>query len=142
MIKVAGMWEVGWNTPFMEHDMWEYPLRDFQVDQFYMTPVSGIQKNGVTERDNLGTVINENPDLTPVWIDEDGDTLLTNFVHPTNALYLTGKTLSNPMVTYKQPHHLSVKIPTKLNSTSQGLLWSHQVIVIVLYDRLMKLLTN
>jgi len=131
------MWEVGWNVPLSEHDLWEYPLRDFGVDQFYMTPVSGIKKS-VTERDNLGEVINENPDLQVVWIDESGDTNLKDFIHPKDVLYVIGKTLSTPMTTYKQNNHLSVKISTKMNGGSDGLLWSHQAVILVLYDRLIK----
>ena len=137
MIKVAGMWEQGWNTPFLEHDLWEYPLRDFQVDQHYMVPVTGIDKP-VTERTSIEEVIKENPELTVVWVDEYGDTPLQEFVHPENVLYIAGKTTSRPMVQFQKPGDLSVRIETKSDGSNQGMIWSHQAILLVLYDRLRK----
>jgi hypothetical protein len=140
MVKVAGIWEQGWNTPWLEFDLWEYPLHDFGVDEFYMTPISGIAKgfSFLKEKTDIQEVLNENPDLTVVWIDERGTTKLKDFVHPENALYITGKTTSRPMVTFGQPNHLSVQIETKPDGSTQGGLWSHQAITLVLYDRIKK----
>ena len=49
MIKIAGLWELGWNTPIKEVEQWEFPLRDYGVDEFIMSPVSGISNNAVKE---------------------------------------------------------------------------------------------
>lgn len=137
MIKVAGIWEQGWNTPFLECDLWEYPLRDFSVDQHYMVPVTGIQKP-VTERHSIQDILDENPDLTVVWIDEYGETLLSDFIHPQNALYIVGRTSTRPIVQFSKPGDLSVRIETKPDGSNQGMLWSHQAATVVLYDRLLK----
>lgn len=53
IVKVAGIWELGWNTPIKEIELWEYPLRDFGVDAFYMTPITGIQSQFVQEASRL-----------------------------------------------------------------------------------------
>jgi len=137
MIKVAGLWEQGWNTPFLEYDLWEYPLRDFGVSQLYMCPISGIDKQ-VSERKSIQEVLDENPDLTIVWIDETGKTPLKEFVHPENVLYIAGKTTSRPMVQFSKPNHQSIRIETKKDGSNEGMLWAHQAVSIVLYDRLMK----
>lgn len=137
MVKVAGLWEQGWNTPFLEHDLWEYPLRDFQVDQHYMIPVTGIDKP-VIERATVEQILLENSELTVVWIDELGETPLKDFAHPEDVLYFAGKTTSRPMIQYKRPEHFSVRIETKPDGSNQGMLWAHQAMAIVLYDRLLK----
>jgi hypothetical protein len=137
VVKVAGMWEQGWNTPFLEHDLWEYPLRDFEVDEFYMMPISGIDKP-VTEVKEMKEVIEANPDLTVVWVDETAEVPLSDFVHPKNALYILGRTTSRPMVGLKKDGDLTVRVETKPDHSCSGLLWAHQAIAIVLYDRLKK----
>ena len=45
MIKVAGHWELSWNAPIKEVELWNFPLRDFNVSEWYMWPVSGIKHN-------------------------------------------------------------------------------------------------
>ena len=135
MIKVAGIWELGWNTPIKEMDLWEMVTREFNVEQFYMCPVSGIFTPFVTERVNIQDVINENPDYTVVWVDEHGSEDLIPFVHPENALYIFGKTNERPMASWGKPEDKVLKITTPGNT---ALLWSHQVLSIVLYDRMIK----
>lgn len=135
IVKVAGVWEQGWNTPFLEHDLWEYPLREFAVDGWYMSPVSGIAKSSaLTEVADLKEVIDANSTLTVVWVDEKGDTPLQKFKHPQNALYIMGRT-SQSVLGMRRDGDLSVRIETITNS---GGLWAHQAITMVLYDRLKK----
>lgn len=138
IVKVAGIWELGWNTPMQEHDLWEYPLQDFGVDQFYMTPVSGIANKKVTEVHELTDAIKANPDLQVVFVDDKADTPLSTFKHPDNVLYILGRTTVSPFISYKRPGDLGVKIETKFDRSSGGLLWAHQAISIILYDRLIK----
>jgi hypothetical protein len=57
MVVVAGMWELGWNTPIKEIDLWRYPLKDFGVDRFYMTPISGIESKKVIELFSAGIIL-------------------------------------------------------------------------------------
>ena len=63
MIKTASYWELGWNTPILEVDLYQYVLEDFNVDEIYMHPVSGIDNNRISERKNLETIFAENPEL-------------------------------------------------------------------------------
>ncbi|MEX2007535.1 MAG: hypothetical protein WD992_02065, partial [Candidatus Levyibacteriota bacterium] len=73
IVKVAGIWEQGWNTPFLEYDLWVHPLQEFGVDGWYMSPVSGITKSSnLTEVADIQEAIKANPDLTVVWVDEKG----------------------------------------------------------------------
>jgi hypothetical protein len=137
IVKVAGIWEIGWNTPYSEYDLWEYPLKDFGVDEWYMTPVTGIAKQ-LTEVHELQDAISQNPDLQVVFVDEKADTPLKDFVHPENVLYVLGRTSISPYISYKREQDMGVRIETKPIEPSGGLLWSHQAISIVLYDRLMK----
>lgn len=131
MIKVAGIWELGWNTPIMEYDLWHFPMRDFKVDEWYMSPISGINKGKITEIATIRESIDLNPDFTPIFVDENGSEDLADFKHPENALYILGKAGGSPMI----KTDMSVKIETK---EGKGLLWPHQAICIVLHDRLKK----
>jgi len=135
MLKVAGIWEQGWNTPWVEHDQWVYPLQEFGVDGWYMSPKTGIMKSSfLTEADNIQEIIQANPDLTVVWVDENASTPLSDFVHPENALYISGRT-SESILPMKREGDLSVYVETSVNG---GGLWASQAISIILYDRLKK----
>jgi len=134
-IKVAGMWELGYCAPLTEFDLWAFPLRDFGVAEWIMAPVSGVQKK-VTEVERLGDAIAANPELTVVFVDEAGETPLQDFEHPENALYVLGRANFSPMRSFGADHeHVSVRVETQ---EAKGLLWPHQAIVIVLYDRARK----
>ena len=135
MIKIAGIWEFGWNTPIKELDLWEYPLRDFVVDMFYMTPISGIKSDVVHERESMEDILNENRDFDIVFVDERGYIDLENFIHPKNVMYIFGKSGLSSLSAYGNKDSISVKIKTIKNS---GLLWPHQAASIILYDRFIK----
>lgn len=135
-VKIAGLWEFGWSSPIQEQSHWTYPLRDFGVTEFCMCPVSGIRPDNqvpLVEYHELSEVIAANPDLTRVFVDENGETSLCDFVHPQNALYIFGKAGQSPMATYKQDGDLSVSIATCQNL---GLLWPHQAVVLVMFHRM------
>lgn len=135
MIKVAGIWELGWSAPITEAHLWSYPLRDFGVDEWCMSPVSGIADTAVKEYPEVKDVIAANPDLTVVFCDENGTQTLSEFQHPENALYVFGKAGQSPFVSLFKEGDLSLKIETHANL---GLLWPHQAVTIILHDRLMK----
>lgn len=136
-VHIIGTWELGWNTPIKEVDLWQYPLRDLGVDRFYMEPVSGIRNDEVTEVSDMSATIQEHRDqnFTVVFVDEKGTVELEDFVHPENALYVFGKATMSPFVAYKKDGDQSLYISTKLNG---GLLWPHQAATLVLYDRMKK----
>ena len=131
MVKVAGIWERTWNAPITEYNIWRTPMQEFDVEEWYMAPISGISRASITEIPHIRDCINLNPDFTPIFLDENGDEDLTDFQHPENALYILGKTGGAP----KTDSDLSVKVETP---TKMGKLWAHQVICIVLYDRMKK----
>ena len=136
-IKVAGMWELGWCAPLTEFDLWAFPLRDFGVAEWIMAPVSGVQKK-VTEVERINDAIEANPELTLVFVDEKGETPLQEFEHPEDALYVLGRANFSPLANRRGVlqetgrKFVSVRIET---AESKGLLWPHQAIAIVLYDR-------
>lgn len=135
MIAVAGLWELGWNTPIKEFDLWIHPLRDFGCEEFFMSPVSGIAAD-VIEVPDLGELIKEQrASKSIVFVDEAGTTQLPEFEHPDDALYVFGRTSLSPLTAYGQDDDQSVMIPTQYD---KGLLWAHQAATIVLHDRLVK----
>jgi hypothetical protein len=135
IVKVAGMWELGWNTPITEHDQWVYPLQEFKVDGWYMSPISGIAKSSLLEEvADIQEIIDLNPDLTVVWVDERGETPLQKFEHPPQALYIAGRT-SESKLGMRKAGDLSVHVESVTNS---GGFWAHQAVVMVLYDRMTK----
>jgi len=134
-VKVVGSWEFGWSTPIMEYDLWHFTMRDFEVDQWLMTPISGITAQNIIERINIAAVVTNNPTLTAIYVDENGEADLENFTHPADCLYIFGKASYSPWIEAGSPANASVKIVTPAN---EGLLWPHQAAGIVLYDRLIK----
>jgi len=132
VIVVASVWEYGWNTPIKEFDLWYYPLKDFDVDEFAMTPVSGIRVNNKVQEFHSVDAMIQHYDLPVILCTEDGKDDLVDFKHPKDALYLFNRTsggviINNPTYT--------LKISTKLN---KGMLWGHQAASIILYDRFKK----
>lgn len=134
-VRVAGFWELGWNTPIKEIELWEYPLRDFGVETLYMTPITGIQSSFVQERASLEEILEENKDLKIVFCDERAEASLVDFKHPKDALYVFGKANFSPLLGLMRKGDLAVKIDTVEN---KGMLWPHQAASIILYDRFLK----
>jgi hypothetical protein len=135
-VAVAGIWELGWNTPIKEIDLWEYPLREYGVDKLYMTPISGIDNNAVIEKASLEEILAEHRGWKVVFCDERAKTTLKHFNHPKKALYVFGKANFSPFLSLKRPQDLAVKIES--SAPEGGMLWPHQAAAIILYDRLLK----
>ncbi len=148
MLKVVGCWDMWEDAPqeYLVH--WKFMIDHFGVDQFYMNPNTGLGeqlKNDhienlqlLYETNNIQETLDENPSLTPVVIDENGDVELKDFTHPEDALYILGKVGYSPKEHF--PNIVSVRIPSwsKEPNASYGLLHPHQAISIVLYDRMTK----
>jgi len=145
MLKVVGCWDAWEGAPqeYLVH--WKFMIDHFGVDQFYMNPNTGLGedlKNNhnqnlqfLYEKENIQEVLDENPSLTPVVIDENGDVDLKDFIHPENSLYILGRVGYSPKEHF--PNIVSVRIPSWANdpNSSYGLLHPHQALAIVLYDR-------
>lgn len=136
MIYVAGFWELGWNTPIKEIDLWEHPLKDFGVVNLLMTPISGIENNYIVEKQTFEEILDfvTSNNLTVVYVDEHASTTLREFQHPEDVIYIFGKASLSPFLAYGQ-ENLAVKIETANNT---GGFWPHQAASIVLYDRMIK----
>jgi len=134
MIKIVGLWELAWSTPIMEYDLYESIMIDYGVDEWIMSPISGIDRPRVKEIPDIMEFI-KHEDQALVFVDEKGETDLADLVHPKNATYILGKTTLSPWIANKR-QGTSVRIPTPVQV---GGFWGHQAIGIVLYDRLMKL---
>lgn len=139
MVKVAGLWELGWNTPLAEAWLWQFVLRDFEVHDWFMSPVSGIKvtEPGLTlvEYPSIVDTLDANPEQR-VFVDEAGEISLPNFEHPEDVIYVFGSAGTSPMrQRLVRESDLTVSIPTIQNA---GVLWPHQCLLIVLYDRLIK----
>lgn len=135
-VKVVTFWELGWNTPIKEADLWEMVYRDFGADELIMIPISGIAHRSITEKKDIETVLQENKDLTVVFCDEQGDSTLASFEHPENVLYIFGRTNYSPFLNMQRDQDMSLKIETV--RPNGGLLWGHQAAAIILYDRMQK----
>lgn len=145
-VKVAGHWELSWNTPIKEAELWNLPLRDFGVEDWFMWPVSGIRPNErevtLHERENLASILEENTALTWVFMEPPCERLgvepvsLVDFEHPDDALYVFGSAHYNPVAAgHGRPGDAVVALPTLHD---KGVLWPHQVLVATLYDRMVK----
>jgi hypothetical protein len=134
-VKIAGHWETAWRAPLEEFNDWLHPLQEFGITEFYMSPVTGIAKGRVLERQFIDNVFEETEELTRVYVDEAATVELPEFEHPEHALYIMGKTTFSPYLTHRREGDLAVKIPSVTNG---GGFWGHSAISIVLYDRFLK----
>lgn len=144
-VAVLGHWEIGYMTPIMEANFWNLVIRDFEISEWYMTPVSGIrhnedQKINLYERDTYDEVFEETKDLKRVFLEprtlkQPDTTWLHEFKHPKKCLYVFGSAHYNPTIAHKRDKDVVVSIKTIQDT---GVLWSNQCLAIVLYDRLMK----
>lgn len=137
-VKIVGFWERGWDTPWQEFNWWIHPIKEFGVTEFYMSPVTGIDKAAVNEYSDLNDVIAQADadGATCVYLDESATDELPDFVHPENAVYIVGRTSYSPYATNFRPGvDRAVKIPSITNS---GGFWGHQAVTMVLYDRYLK----
>lgn len=147
-VTVAGNWELSWNTPIAEGHLWNLPLRAFEVEEWKMTPVTGIKNTdagtkyatNLTEyhtfeemlADCAGTRIFVEP---PNKFNRIEMTLLQDFVHPEDAVYIFGSAHLNPTQLYAKEGDLGLTVPTTRGS---GVCWPHQIMVAIMYDRLVK----
>lgn len=146
MIKVAGHWEFGFNTPYNEAYYWSMPMRDFKIKDWLMVPVTGIRNQeersvDLTEFDSYDSLLEYCGDIKRVFLEprtehQNPDTIwLHDYTHPEECVYVFGSAHYNPTVFHAREGDDVVSIKTEIDS---GLLWSHQCLPIVLYDRMMK----
>lgn len=145
MVAVLGHWEIGYMTPIMEANYWNLVLRDFEITEWYMTPISGIHHNekqrvNLYERQTYNEVLNEVSGLTRVFVEprtkvNPNSLDLVDFKHPENVIYVFGSAHLNPVVGNFREGDISLTIPTVQN---KGVFWSNQCLSIILYDRFIK----
>lgn len=135
-IAVAGTWDFAWLAPISEYDQWWQICEEFGVTDFNMCPVSGVDRPKVTECVDYAAIFNAHSNYELVFLDENAETELSNFIHPENALYIFGKGTYSPFtgLGMNYPNSHSVKI----NTVKPGMQWGHQALAIVLYDRSQK----
>jgi len=143
MIKIAGHWEIGYNSPIIEAYQWGYPINEWGVDQWLMCPVSGINnkytKRGIElkEFDHYENMLGSCPELTRVFIEprtkhQNPDTIwLDDFDHPEDVIYVFGSAQYNPTLKHKREQDVVVSIKTKQDT---GGLWPSQCLCLVLDD--------
>lgn len=144
-VRIAGHWEIGYSTPIVEAHYWNLPLRDFEVWDWWMHPVSGITPNEgrvkLHERKCLQDILDENTDVQHVYVEpyhaqrSFQGVVLKDFEHPKDVLYIFGSAHFSPPVQHMRDIDLGVTIETVQN---KGVLWAFQAMPIILYDRLMK----
>ena len=145
-VRVAGNWELSWNTPLKEADLWAFVLRDFDIKDWFMWPVTGIKhcehrSVGLHEYPSIEGIFEANQDFHHVYVEPANSKFahsgvsLKDFQHPSDALYIFGSAHFNPMVCYAKEEDQSIFIPTVHNA---GVLWPHQCLAVIMYDRLLK----
>lgn len=132
-VAIAGLWELGHNAPISEAHLWEMVIRDFMVDEWHMSPVTGIEETLVEEWQDAAQMIKAMRELMPlVFVTESAATELADFKHPTDACYVFGKCNWSPFINLKSGDDLAVRVDTPAD---KGLLWPHQCATAVLWHR-------
>jgi len=140
-VTVVGIWEQGWNVPLSESYLWTFPLREYQVIDWRMTPVTGIKHNeqhtnlALTEYNNVDEMVASlDESVVRVFVDETGDMMLHEFVHPENAAYIFGNAGTSAL-SHRRAQDVVLRVETAANGS---VMWPHQCLVTVLHDRLVK----
>lgn len=141
MVAVLGHWELGYHAPITEKFYWSLPLRDFEVDEWHMVPVSGVnntEKVKLTEWKAYGDYFAVSPNLKRVFIEprtkhQNPDTIwLHDYEHPQDCVYIFGSAHYNPTISHCREEDDVVSIKT---AQDKGVLWADQALCIVLYER-------
>jgi hypothetical protein len=137
-VKVAGIWELSWNIPLCESFLWTFVLREFNVMDWAMCPITVIKHNesrtkmSLTEYETMEEMVEEfSGGYVRVFVSEKGETTLDKFEHPKNAIYFFGNVGRSP-IERKREGDLSVRLQTFANN---GVMWPHQILAVVMYDR-------
>lgn len=133
MVILAGYWDLGYTSPLRESERWDYMCKDFEIDDWYMTPVSGITVVRLTEKATLDEVFALHPGIKAVFVDESESTVLSTFDHPDDVIYVFGKSGYSP-----RAHMREGDISVKIDTPRVGGLWADQAAAVVLYDRMLK----
>lgn len=141
-IKIAGHWEVGYNSPIIEAYQWEFPMLEWGVDEWLMCPVSGIKTHSpnlnLTEFCNYEEMLGYCSSLTRVFLEprtrhQNPDTTwLEDFKHPKDCVYVFGSAHFNPTLKFAREGDSVVTIKTEIDG---GGLWPSQCLCLVLDDR-------
>jgi len=141
-IKIAGHWEIGYNTPLIEAYQWKYPLMEWEVDEWLMCPVSGITvanpQLSLREFPGYDEMLESCAELPRVFLEprtrhQNPDTVwLDDFEHPLSCVYVFGSAHNNPTLKHKRKQDSTVTIKTQVNG---GGLWPSQCLCLVLDDR-------
>lgn len=136
-VALVGAWESGFSYPLLEAEHWRYLVQGWGVSDWVMTPITGILAPHLREVTHLNEEVDSLAQTHRiVFVDEHGQSSLTEYEHPENACYVFGRVGFSPYTAWKDVYeHDSVVIPGEL---TPGLLWSHQAAAIILYDRELK----
>jgi hypothetical protein len=142
MIHVLGHWDIGYHAPITEQYYWAFVMRDFEVDVWNMSPVSGIRNKEpeveLVEWATYDEYFEANPDLIRVFLEPrtkhaNPDTIwLHEFEHPEDCVYVCGSAHYNPTRIFKREQDAVVTVKTLQD---KGVLWGDQAIAIALYER-------
>lgn len=133
MVKIAGCWDaLMLPSPAVEYkSRWKFLVTGFNLDGIYMAPVTGNEH--VIEVENIMDAVAANPDLVPVLVDECSPNRLQSFEHPSDAIYIFGRTGMSFFGGW-EGESVSIEHPGELTSYLQP----DQAAAVVLYDRVVK----
>lgn len=144
-VKVLAAWDLSYHAPITEQYYWGFPLRDFGVSEWHMTPVSGIRNKEhqveLIEWPDYDSFFEANPSLARVFLEprtkhQNPDTIwLHEFTHPEDCVYVFGSAHYNPTLRHAREEDAVVTVKTALDN---GVMWGHQAMCLALYDRMMK----
>jgi hypothetical protein len=137
----------------VEANLWNLVMRDFDINEWWMNPVSGVRNNeeryvNLNERNHYQDIMNDiDPTLQRVFLEPHTSTSTENpiwlhdLVHPENCVYIFGSAHYNPTIdtTINREEDIVVTIKTQNDA---GVLWSNQCLLTVLYDRYIKSLSG
>jgi hypothetical protein len=138
-VAVAGLWELGYNAPFTEAHLWEHPVRDFAIDEWHMSPVTGIANASLVEWQSSTEMFDSlRQRYRLVFVTEAVEYSphvpceLEKFTHPETCCYVFGRTNWSPFLSHAIRDDDVVCMST---ATGLGLSMAANVLFTVLWHR-------
>lgn len=90
MITIIGYWEKDWLDPKIEFFMMKQLKHAYKVDRMIMIPKLLSDRTSLDQYDTLEEAL-DTVDGDLVYLEHTSDSLLQDFKHPENAVYIFGK---------------------------------------------------
>ena len=127
MVTIIGYWEKDWLDPKVEFFMMKQLKSAYKVDRVIMIPKLLSERTSLDQYDTLEEAL-DTVDGELIYMEHTADSLLQNFKHPENAVYVFGKV----GVSHK---HREDGVKIRIDTPGESCLFAANALAITLENR-------